>query len=55
MARLDMARADWLAQSIRESLAKLDRSSGRDHERLVSLLINHELALRAAERAARPG
>ena len=52
IARLDQARADWLDRSIRELLAKLDRSSGRDHERLVALLINHELALRAAERAA---
>jgi hypothetical protein len=53
MARLDKARADWLGQSIRDVLARLDRSSGRDHERLVALLINHELALRAAEQAAR--
>jgi hypothetical protein len=51
IARLDKARADWIGQSIREFVAKLDRSSGRDHERLVSLLINHELALRAADRA----
>ncbi len=55
MARLDKARADRLGQSIRDSLAKLDRSSGRDHERLVALLIHHELALRAAERALRGG
>jgi hypothetical protein len=52
IASLDKARADWLGQSLRDSLAKLDRSSGRDHERLVALLINHELALRAADRAA---
>ncbi len=30
-----------------------DRSSGRDHEKLVSLLINHEMALRGAERNVR--
>jgi hypothetical protein len=53
MARLDKARADWLDETIRATLAKVDRSSGRDHERLVALLINHELALRAAEQAAR--
>jgi hypothetical protein len=53
MARLDRARADWLGQSIRDALAKLDVSSGRDHERLVGLLINHDLVLRAADRAAR--
>ncbi len=49
---LEKARADGLEQSLREALARLDRSSGRDHERLVSLLINHELALRVVERAA---
>jgi hypothetical protein len=53
MARLDKARADWLGQSIRDCLAKLDPSSGRDHERLVGLLIDHDLALRASDRAAR--
>ena len=53
--RLEMARADGIAQSIRGILAQLDRSSGRDHERLVSLLINHELTLRSAERGARWG
>jgi hypothetical protein len=34
-------------------VAKIDRSSGRDHEKLVSLLINHEMALRAARRSIR--
>ncbi len=53
MARLEMARADWFARSIGDVIAKIDRSSGRDHERLVSLLINHEIALRSAERSAR--
>jgi hypothetical protein len=53
MARLEMARADWLARSIGDFITKIDRSSGRDHERLVSLLINHEMALRTAERSAR--
>ena len=43
--------ADAIAQSIRNLLEQLDRSSGREHGRLVSLLINHELALRNAERA----
>jgi hypothetical protein len=50
-----MARADWLARSIGEFIAKIDRSSGRDHEKLVSLLVNHELALRSAERGDRRG
>ena len=53
MARLEMARADGISQSIRSFLGQLDRSSGRDHKRLVSLLINHELALRGAVRSAR--
>jgi hypothetical protein len=51
MARLEMARADWLAGSVNELVAKFDRSSGRDHEKLVSLLINHEMALRSAQRS----
>jgi len=53
MARVEMARADWLDRSIGDFVAKIDRSSGRDHEKLVSLLINHEMALRSAERSDR--
>ena len=53
MARVEMARADWLARSIRDLVARLDRSSGREHEKLVSLLINHEMALRGAQRSVR--
>jgi hypothetical protein len=52
MARLEVARADWISQSIRSFLDSLDRSSGRDHKRLVSLLVQHELAMRGAIRAA---
>ena len=51
MARLEMARADWLARGLSDLIARFDRSSGRDHEKLVSLLINHEMALRAAQRS----
>jgi hypothetical protein len=62
-ARLELTRADWLERSISDLVAKIDRSSGRDHDKLVSLLINHEMALRSAARseesadskAARPG
>src|SRR5258708_29819651 len=50
MARLEMARADWLARCAGDLVAKFDRSSGRDHEKLVALLINHEMALRGALR-----
>ena len=53
MARLEMARADRLAHSIGELVARFDRSSGREHEKLVSLLINHEMALRGAQRIVR--
>ena len=50
VARLEMARADWIAHCAGDLIAKIDRSSGRDHEKLVSLLINHEMALRGALR-----
>lgn len=49
-ARFEMARADWLSRSIDDFVAKIDRSSGREHAKLISLLISHELALRTAER-----
>jgi hypothetical protein len=52
-AGLEMARADWLGRSIENFTTTLDRSSGRDHEKLASLLINRELALRSAERSSR--
>ncbi len=55
IARLEMARADWLSRCIEDSVAKIDRSSGRDHEKLVSLLISHELALRSAEKSDQHG
>ena len=53
MARLEMARAEWLARCAGDLVAKFDRSSGRDHEKLVSLLISHEMALRSAQRNVR--
>ena len=40
---------------IEDSVAKIDRSSGRDHEKLVSLLISHEMALRSAEKSDQHG
>jgi hypothetical protein len=51
MARLEMTRAEWLVRSVNDHIGKFDRSSGRDHEKLVSLLINHEMALRGAQRS----
>ena len=54
MARLELARADWLARAISDLVARFDRSSGRaEHEKLVSLLINHEMALRGTQRNVR--
>jgi hypothetical protein len=50
MARLEMARADWLGRSINEFIGKFDRSSNRDHEKLVPMLIGHEMHLRSALR-----
>ena len=52
MARYDLARVDALARSTREFLPRLDRSSARDHEKLVSMLINQEMILREADRSA---
>ncbi len=51
MARMEMARADWLARTIGDFVAKIDRSSGRHHEKLVNLLVSHEMALRSADRS----
>ncbi|MGO9917505.1 MAG: hypothetical protein ACLQIB_22735 [Isosphaeraceae bacterium] len=52
-SRLELARADRLGRAIGDLVSRIDRSSGRDHEKLVSLLINQELALRDAERSIR--
>lgn len=49
--RLDLERAGRVARRITELLSEMDRGSGRDRQRLTSLLIEHELALRTAERA----
>ena len=49
--RLDLERAGWIGRRTTELLAEMDRGSGRDRQRLTSLLIEHELALRSAERA----
>jgi hypothetical protein len=52
-SRFELARAERLGRLISDLADRIDRSSGRDHEKLVSLLINQELALRAAERSIR--
>jgi hypothetical protein len=51
--RLHMERADRIARQIQEFLAQMDRRSGRDRERVISLVIAHELALRGADRSLR--
>jgi hypothetical protein len=45
-------RADRLARAIREFVPEVDRGVDQDRERLVALLIDHELALRTARREA---
>jgi hypothetical protein len=52
-SRFELARADRLGRVISDLVSRIDRSSGRDHEKLVSLLINQEMALRDAERSIR--
>jgi hypothetical protein len=54
-SRFELARADRLGRLISDLVGRIDRSSGRDHEKLVSLLINHEMSLRDAERSIRWG
>ena len=51
--RIALERADRISRQITEFIAQMDRSSGRDRERVASLLIAHELALRTAERSLR--
>lgn len=51
-ARQEIARAEWIRRSIVDSLAAIDRSSVRARETLVSELVDLELVLRRAERAA---
>lgn len=53
MARLALVRAERQARSIREIVARPDRASARVRDRLVGLLIQFELNLRAASRSAR--
>jgi hypothetical protein len=45
-----MARADWLSRSIDDLLPKMDRGSNRDHQKLVTMLIGHEIHLKSVER-----
>jgi hypothetical protein len=49
--RLDLERASRIARQISDLLGQIDRASGRDRERISSLLASHESLLRAAERS----
>ncbi len=51
LARLEMARADWLLRGINEFIQRLDRSANRDHQKLETMLIAHEMRLRSAARS----
>jgi hypothetical protein len=51
--RLDLERADRIARQITEFTSQMDRGSARDRQRITSLLVAHELALRSAERSLR--
>jgi hypothetical protein len=53
MARLEMARADWLLRSVNDFVPRIDRGSDRDHQKLVSMLIGHEMRLRSVSRSDR--
>jgi hypothetical protein len=50
-----MARADWLARSIDDFLPRIDRGSNRDHQKLVTMLIGHEMHLKSAQRSEETG
>jgi hypothetical protein len=52
-ARLFRIRADALSKRIGDVSIRLDRSSRRDQQSLASLLIEHEMMLRSAERGLR--
>jgi hypothetical protein len=50
--RLEISRVEWEGKRIAETLGRLDRSSQRDCEALISSLVRFELLLRDAERSA---
>jgi hypothetical protein len=51
--RLVLDRADRIVRQVNEFITQMDRGSGRDREKVASLLIAHELNLRTAERSLR--
>jgi hypothetical protein len=53
--RVNLERAERILRQIGELTTQIDRSSSRDRERIVSLTIAHEMAIRAAERSLQAG
>jgi hypothetical protein len=51
--RVELERADRIARQLAAFLVQIDRSSGRDRERVAALLVEHEMSLRRAETAIR--
>ena len=51
--RMELERADRIAVQIKDFMNQMDRRSGRDRQRVTTLLVAHELALRSAERSVR--
>jgi hypothetical protein len=51
--RAALERADRIARQIGALIPRMDRSSTRDRQHVLTLLIDHELALRSAERSLR--
>ena len=51
MARLELARADGRLRSVNDFVPRIDRGSNRDHQRLVAMVIGHEMRLRNAARS----
>jgi hypothetical protein len=51
--RVELERADRISRQVVEHAGQVGRGSGADRQRIVPLLISHELALRGAERSLR--
>ena len=51
--RLELERANRSARRINELIGSIDRTAGRERERITGLLVSHEMHLRAVERSLR--
>jgi len=52
-AQMELERANRISRQLNDLLGQMDRRSGRERERVISLVIAHELAIRGAERSLR--